>query len=62
VTGLERFPKDAFATSKVYSNIDHAGLRLITCGGSFDPHTHSYEDNVVVFAELVDGQPSGEAR
>lgn len=62
VTGLERFPKDAFATSKVYGNIDHSGLRLITCGGSFDPHTHSYEDNVVVFAELVDGQPSGEAR
>jgi sortase (surface protein transpeptidase) len=62
VTRLEQFPKNAFASEKVYGNIDHAGLRLITCGGSFDPQLHSYEDNVVVFAELVDGQPSGEAR
>jgi hypothetical protein len=60
VTRLEQFPKNAFATSAVYGNIDHAGLRLITCGGSFDPQSHSYDENVVVFAELVDGQTSGE--
>jgi hypothetical protein len=59
VTRLEQYPKNAFASSKVYGDIDHVGLRLITCGGTFDPQSHSYEDNVVVFAELVDGQPSG---
>jgi hypothetical protein len=26
-------------------------LLLITCGGPFDPVTHRYEDNVVVYAE-----------
>jgi hypothetical protein len=62
VTRLEQFPKNAFATSAVYGDIDHSGLRLITCGGSLDPQSHSYEDNVVVFAELVDGQPAGETR
>jgi sortase (surface protein transpeptidase) len=62
VTQLEQYPKNAFASSKVYGNIDHAGLRLITCGGSFDPQLHSYKDNVVVFAELVNGQPSDGAR
>jgi hypothetical protein len=62
VTRIEQFPKNAFATSKVYGNIDYAGLRLITCGGSFDPQSQSYDDNVVVFAELVEGQSSGEAR
>jgi sortase (surface protein transpeptidase) len=62
VTRIEQFPKNAFASSKVYGNIDHPGLRLITCGGSFDPQLQSYEYNIVVFAELVDGQSSGEAR
>jgi sortase (surface protein transpeptidase) len=62
VTRLEQYPKNAFASEKVYGDIDHAGLRLITCGGSFDPQLNSYDDNVVVFAELVDGPPSGEAR
>ena len=30
-------------------------LRLITCGGDFDPAAGHYEDNYVVFAHLVDG-------
>ena len=29
-------------------------LRLITCGGAFDSGARSYEDNVIVFATLVD--------
>jgi hypothetical protein len=62
VTRIEQFPKNAFATAKVYGNIDYAGLRLITCGGSFDPQAQSYDDNIVVFAELVDGQSPGEVR
>lgn len=57
VTHVEQFDKDAFPTQAVYGDLDHAGLRLITCGGSFDPQMRSYQDNLVVFAELVDGDP-----
>lgn len=54
VTRAEHFPKDDFPTDLVYGNLTYAGLRLITCGGSFDRGERSYVDNIVVFAELVD--------
>ena len=50
---VARFPKDQFPTDLVYGNIDHAGLRVISCGGDFDDRTGHYEDNIVVFADLV---------
>jgi sortase (surface protein transpeptidase) len=53
VTGVERFDKDEFPTQAVYGDLDHAGLRLITCGGDFDRQARSYVDNLVVFAELT---------
>lgn len=53
VTRVEQYDKDEFPTRAVYGDLDHAGLRLITCGGSFDPQARSYDDNLVVFAELV---------
>ena len=53
VTRVSQFPKDRFPTAQVYGNIDHAGLRLITCGGSFNNQTGHYEDNIVAFADLV---------
>ena len=39
------------------AEIDHAGLRLITCGGTYDAARNKYLDNVIVFAKLkaVDG-------
>jgi len=52
VTTVEQFAKDEFPTQTVYGDIDHAGLRLITCGGAFDGSARSYVDNVVVFAEF----------
>lgn len=52
VTRVQQFAKSAFPTAKVYGNIDHAGLRLITCGG-LDAATSEFEENVVVFADLV---------
>jgi Sortase domain len=52
VTSVERHPKDRFPTAAVYGPIDHAGLRLITCGGEFDSRRHHYRDNIVVFADL----------
>jgi hypothetical protein len=47
------YPKAHFPTFAVYGNLDHAGLRLITCGGRFDPNAKSYEDNIVVYASLI---------
>ena len=55
VTRIERYPKDAFPTAEVYGNTPDAALRLITCGGSFDRDTGHYRDNVVAYADLVDG-------
>ncbi|MDJ0466654.1 class F sortase [Streptomyces sp. H27-C3] len=48
-----RYSKDKFPTVEVYRNLDHAGLRLITCGGEYDDATHRYADNVVVYASLT---------
>lgn len=57
VYDIQTFPKDEFPTLAVYGNTEGPELRLITCGGPFDSEARSYEDNVVVFAALVD-QPS----
>jgi hypothetical protein len=52
VTLVKQYLKDNFPTKLVYGNLDHAGLRLITCGGTFNSKTGHYEDNLVVFADL----------
>ena len=54
VDRVERHPKDDFPTIEVYGNTERPELRLITCGGAFDSGARSYEDNVIVFASLVD--------
>ena len=53
ITRVAQFPKNKFPTNLVYGNIDHAGLRLITCGGSFNNQTGHYEDDIVAFADLI---------
>jgi LPXTG-site transpeptidase (sortase) family protein len=53
VTQVEQYLKDNFPTKLVYGNLDHAGLRLITCGGTFNSQTGHYEDDLVVFADLI---------
>ena len=53
VERVVRYPKSRFPTAEVYGNTDHPALRLITCGGRFDPATLSYEDNIVAYASLV---------
>ena len=50
VDRVEKHPKDDFPTEEVYGDIDHAGLRLITCGGAFDEDTGDYQSNIIVFA------------
>jgi LPXTG-site transpeptidase (sortase) family protein len=57
VTAVRTYAKSDFATRAVFGGIDHAGLRLITCGGDFDASAHRYSDNVVVFARLVSTHP-----
>jgi sortase family protein len=52
VTRVDRYAKNKFPTEAVYGPIDHAGLRLITCGGDFDDSTGHYRDNIVVYAAL----------
>ena len=53
VTGIDRYPKDAFPTQRVYGPTARPELRLITCGGDFDREARSYRDNVVVTAVLA---------
>ena len=50
VTGVERYPKNAFPTQKVHGPTPDQELRLITCGGAFDQARRSYRDNIVVYA------------
>jgi Sortase domain len=52
VSRVARFSKSRFPSRAVYGPINHAGLRLITCGGTYDAARHRYLDNVVVFAKL----------
>jgi sortase (surface protein transpeptidase) len=53
VDEVRQVAKRGFPTLEVYGNLDHAGLRLITCGGEFDPDAGSYESNIIVFASLI---------
>ncbi|MFD6180708.1 class F sortase [Streptomyces goshikiensis] len=53
VDRVAEFPKAEFPTLEIYKNLDYAGLRLVTCGGDFDPKKHYYDSNVVVFARMT---------
>jgi len=47
------YPKDHFPTQQVYGPAPDPELRLITCGGTFDPAIGSYLNNVVVYAAQI---------
>ena len=55
VTRVATYAKSRFPKRAIFGNTDHAGLRLITCGGDFDTAGGHYLDNVVAYAELVRG-------
>jgi len=55
VTAVRMFLKKMFPTADVYGPVPDAQLRLITCGGTFDPSTGHYLSNVIVFAVLASG-------
>lgn len=57
VDSVRLFPESAFPTRKVYGFTPRPTLRLITCGGQFDPVTHLYLDRTIAFASYI-GQTS----
>ncbi len=44
------YPDQGFPDAVVYDPTGPPTLRLVTCGGAFDPQTHSYQSAVVVTA------------
>jgi LPXTG-site transpeptidase (sortase) family protein len=52
VTQVKTYRKTRFPGATVYGDLSHPGLRIITCGG-LNESTAKYDDNVVVFADLV---------
>jgi hypothetical protein len=59
VDSVAQYPKREFPTDAVYGDLDHPGLRLITCGGAFDRSARSYRDNVVVYASAISAGQAG---
>jgi sortase (surface protein transpeptidase) len=53
VGSVHEYRKSVFPTAAVYGPAPTPELRLITCGGTFDPQTGHYLSNVVVYATLV---------
>lgn len=54
VERAQRVNKNAFPHKKVFGEaLDHASLRLVTCGGAFDPKSGHYTDNLIVYAKLT---------
>lgn len=58
ISGVREYPKASFPTATVYGNTTVAALRLITCGGDFDPTSGHYLDNVVAYASLTSSHPT----
>lgn len=56
VTGVREYLKANYPAKVIYSTTDYAALRLITCGGTFDPVTGHYLSSTVVFASLVSSE------
>ncbi len=53
VTAVQTYLKDQFPTQTVYGPTPDAELRLITCGGTFDPATGHYLSNTVIYTTEV---------
>jgi len=50
VAALRRYPKTTLPAADIFAQATSPRLVLVTCGGAFNHDTHSYLDNVVVFA------------
>jgi sortase (surface protein transpeptidase) len=52
ISQVAEYPKSAFPADAVYGPVHRPALRLVTCGGAFDPVHGQYRGNVVAYAEL----------
>lgn len=52
VNSVEKILKSNFPTARIYGDVDHPALRLVTCGGQFDRSRRSYLSNVIVYADI----------
>jgi len=57
VDAVDEYSKGSFPTQQVYGPVSYAGLRVITCGGSFDFQTHHYLSSIVIYATLTGSRP-----
>jgi len=55
VTGVRQYLKSRYPARVIYQAAGYAALRIITCGGEFDPATGHYLSSVVVYAVLTSG-------
>jgi LPXTG-site transpeptidase (sortase) family protein len=55
VTGRTSYDKTYLPIDDIFTVSGEPRLVLITCGGPFDSATRHYTENVVVYAELLDG-------
>ena len=53
VEGSEQVPKEDLPLDRIWEDTDDAVLRLVTCGGEFDPVIGGFPDNTIVYAHLV---------
>jgi hypothetical protein len=52
VTSVHEYSKAHFPAAEVYGSEPYRALRLITCGGAFDPATGHYLSNIVAYARM----------
>ncbi|MBL7552195.1 class F sortase [Frankia sp. AgB1.9] len=55
VDRLQEVSKATFPTQEVYGPVTRPEIRVITCDGAFDEHTHHYVDNLVVYGHAISG-------
>ncbi|MFF5717499.1 class F sortase [Streptomyces buecherae] len=61
VDAVRTYPRSDFPDRTVYGDAGRPELRLLTCGGPFEPG-RGYRSNVVVFAHLYDVRDAARAR
>ncbi len=58
VARVMQFAKSHFPDQLVYGSHGQRSLQLVTCGGTFNHATGSYESNIVVFSTLISPRAS----
>ena len=53
VQASEQVSKKDLPLDRIWMDTDEAVLRLVTCGGEFDPTIGGFPDNTIVYAHLI---------